>query len=106
MNPKEEKVSKLIKEAIRKKNPKAEVVLFGSRARGDFNQDSDWDILILLNRNTVDKKIEIEYRNELFEIELEIGSPISTFVYSRNEWETKHRITPLYQNIKAEGIYL
>ncbi len=40
----------LVKQEVIKIDPKAEVFLFGSRARGDFRKDSDWDFLILLNR--------------------------------------------------------
>lgn len=29
----------------------SEVILFGSRARGDFLEESDWDILILIREN-------------------------------------------------------
>ena len=39
-------------------------------------------------------------------LELEIEEPISTFVFSRKDWETKHRITPLYRNIEQDGIRL
>jgi len=35
-----------------------EVILFGSRARGDFRKDSDWDFLILLKKNGSLKKRE------------------------------------------------
>ena len=40
-----------------------EIILFGSRARGDFEKDSDWDILVVLDCeiNQNDKK-EIWYR--------------------------------------------
>ena len=106
MNNKEKYIAKLIKSKIYQKNPDAEVILFGSHARGEAQIDSDWDILILLNNLSVDRKTEKEYREELFDIELEIGEPISTFVFSRNDWETKHSITPLYQDIKQEGISL
>jgi len=37
---------------------------------------------------------------------LELDEPISTFVYSKTDWETKFFFTPLYQNIKKEGIKL
>ena len=32
----------------------AQLLFFGSRARGDNRNDSDWDILILLNKNKLD----------------------------------------------------
>jgi hypothetical protein len=60
----------------------------------------------LLNQLEVSRDTEMEYREELFEVELETGEPISTFVFSKNDWESKHKITPLYQNIKTEGIEL
>jgi len=99
-------IKNLIRTRIKEKNPNAEIILFGSQARGDFNKDSDWDILILLNQINVSRVTEMEYREELFEVEIETGEPISTFVFSKNDWESKHTITPLYQNIKTEGIEL
>lgn len=106
MTNKEKYIANLIKSKVLQKNPNAEVILFGSHARGEAHSDSDWDILILLNTLNVDRNIEKEYREELFDIELEIEEPISTFVFSRKVWETKHSITPLYRNIEKDGIRL
>ena len=106
MNKEENNIADKIKLRIKKKNPAAEIILFGSHARGQSHKDSDWDILVLLNQPTVSRIIEKEYRDELFELELELGEPISTFVFSKNDWEQKYMVTPLYQNIKREGIYL
>jgi predicted nucleotidyltransferase len=106
MNKKEAHIAKLIKRKILRKSPDAEIILFGSHARGNSREDSDWDILILLNNLHVDRNVEKEYREELFDVELEIGEPISTFVFSKNDWETKYSITPFYQNIRQEGINL
>lgn len=106
MNKREQHIIQLIKKQIAKKNPEAEIVLFGSHARGQANEDSDWDILILLNTLKVNRQLEKEYREVLFDIELEIGEPISTFVYSKMDWESKHAVTPLYHNIQKEGIRL
>ena len=106
MNKNEQHIINLINLSIRQKNPTAEIILFGSHARGNAHVASDWDILILLNNLIVDWKIEKELREALFEIELEIGEPISTFVFSKNDWETKHAITPLYTNIMREGIQI
>ncbi len=106
MNKKEKYITHLIKSKIQKKNPKAEVILFGSHARGEAHEESDWDILILLNNLKVDRNTEMEYRDELFDVEIEVGEAISTFIYSKEVWESLHNITPLYKNIKREGILL
>ena len=95
-----------IKQAVLAVDANADVILFGSRARSQETKGSDWDILILLNQASVSRKLEKEYRDELFDVELEIGEPISTFVFAKADWESRHKITPLYQNIKKEGIYL
>ena len=106
MNRKEKFIVGLIKSKIKQKNSQAEIILFGSHARGEAHVDSDWDILILLDSLHVTRTIEKEYREELFEVELETGEPISTLVYSKYEWESKHSATPLYHNIKRDGIIL
>jgi predicted nucleotidyltransferase len=99
-------ISKMILDKVKQKDSSAEIILFGSRARATEHEGSDWDILILLNQSKVTKKLEREFRDELYDIELEIGEPISTFVFSKSDWEGKHQFTPLYQNIKREGVVL
>jgi predicted nucleotidyltransferase len=106
MTSREENISFKIKNKIKQKDPFAVVILFGSHARGEANRNSDWDILILVNQDKITRLMEKEYREELFDVELEIGEPISTFVFSRKDWEKKHAATPFYHNIQSEGIYL
>jgi predicted nucleotidyltransferase len=106
MNTKEQYIISLIKSKIKNKNSKAEIILFGSHARKQAHVDSDWDILILLDSIKVTREIEKEYREELFDVELEIGEPISTFVYSKVDWESRHSVTPLYKSIKRDGIII
>jgi len=92
-----------IKQSVYEVEPESEIILFGSRARGDERIDSDWDILILIPKESSLRE-EQKFRHKLYEIELYYGQAISTFVHSKKEWEKKHQITPLYQNIKQEGI--
>lgn len=99
-------VTNMILNSVKRKDPNAEIILFGSRARSQETNDSDWDILILLNKAEVSRNLEKEFRDELYNIELEIGEPISTFVFSKMDWEGKHKYTPLYQNVKRDGIIL
>ncbi len=105
MKAKTEYISKLIRNSISSVDPKAEVILYGSRARGDERTDSDWDILILTDYS-INLQNEREFRDKLYDLELEIGEPFSVFAYSKNDWQTKQRITPFYQNVIQEGILI
>ncbi len=100
------KVPELIKKRIHVLDPDAGIILFGSRARGDSGKDSDWDILILIEQDPVNRISEQIYREAIFNIELETGEPISTFIFSKKDWESRHAITPLYRNIRKEGVLL
>lgn len=104
MTKAEANIAKLIGTKIKQTDPSAEVFLFGSRARGHAKDDSDWDILILIDKPKKDRSIEQKYRDQLFELELELGESISTLIYSKNDWESKHLYSSLYLNIKEEGI--
>ena len=95
-----------ISQSIHHKDPNAEAFLFGSRARGDNRKDSDWDILILIDSNNVTNEIDDNFRDELYNIELETGQIISTFVYPKNYWNTSLVYSPLYKNVKMEGVRL
>jgi predicted nucleotidyltransferase len=104
MTEKELYIMKQIGLRIQHKDPEADVILFGSHARGQAGEESDWDILILINGPKKDRSVEDKYRDEMFQLELELGEPISTLIYSKMDWETKFTSTPLYQNIKKEGL--
>ena len=95
-----------IKSRINRIDPTADVILFGSHARGNFNADSDWDILVLIDDNTLSRWENKKYREALFDLELEIEQPISTFIYSKEEWRGRHLGTPFYENVMSEGLLL
>ena len=92
-----------IKKLIEDKDSSAEVWLYGSRARGNSKHDSDWDLLILLNRDMVTSELEQEITNPLFDLEFETGEIISPQVYSLKEWNTKFKVTPFFKNVMKEG---
>ncbi len=106
MSGRKKHIIQLIRQKVNEIDKTAEVILYGSRARGDNKPDSDWDVMILLNRKNVDKKTEQTFRHNLLDIELEIGVPISVFVYSKSDWEGKYSMTPLFRRIKKEGILI
>ena len=106
MTEKEREIARIIGTRIKRRDPDAEVILFGSHARGQAHKESDWDILILMNRTKENRSDENLYRNEIFELELELGESISTLIYSRKDWENKYAHTPVHQNINNEGIVI
>lgn len=105
MKPKTAYIAKQIKATINKVDKNAEVILFGSRARGDEGKESDWDILVLTDYPVVISQERV-LRNTLYDLELETGEPFSLFVYSKTDWLNKQRITPFFQNVTKEGIWL
>jgi len=98
-------ISQLIRSYVNSIDNEAEVILYGSRARGDERKDSDWDILILTNYS-VDISQERKFRDKLYDLELETGETFSVFVYSKSEWQTKQKITPFFSNVTHEGLIL
>ena len=94
-------VVKLVKQEVIKIDPKAEVILFGSRARGDFRQDSDWDFLVLLNL-PLTKVLKELILDKLYDLELQTDAVISTIIHTKAEWEDRS-VTPIYQIIKKKG---
>jgi predicted nucleotidyltransferase len=95
---------KRIKQAVLTFDDKAEVILFGSRARGDAKKDSDWDILILTKKKNV-IPLEKDIQNKVYDIELEYLQCISTIVLDKPHWN-KMSITGFYENVMKEGITL
>jgi len=101
---KRDKILNLIMGVVDKTAPGAEVYLYGSRARGNAKRISDWDILILLNLKNISFDLETKFMNEFYEVELETGEIISPLVYTKSDWNERRSITPLYENIKKEGV--
>ena len=82
--------------------PNDRMILFGSQARGDARADSDWDLLLLLNKP---KKEEID-EEKTFKFVLmgwEHGTYLSIKTYTKEQWE-RGKMFPFYKNVEKEGI--
>lgn len=106
INMDQDKIRNRISKTIHDNDPRAEAYLFGSRARGDFKDNSDWDILILVDESKVTNELEDKFREDLYDIELDAGQVISTFIYTKDYWSNNLLYSPLYNNVKKEGIIL
>lgn len=83
------------------------IILYGSYARGDFNNNSDVDIMILTDLN--EKEIE-DYRDKIsdiaFDIELDKEIYISPIIKNVDKYNARINVIPFYMNVQKEGVEL
>lgn len=84
---------------------KVQVQLFGSRARGDARPDSDWDVLVLIEKDKVEEEDQDRYTYPFWELGWKINAMIHPIIYTRKDWE-KRKGTPFYDNVMTEGVAL
>ncbi|MBI5374223.1 MAG: nucleotidyltransferase domain-containing protein [Candidatus Schekmanbacteria bacterium] len=102
----EKNILERCREAIKAIDLSAEVMLYGSRARGDAGSESDYNLLILTDGEATFKKEDV-IRDKVFPIELETDLLFSLNLTSRKDWSTPlYKAMPLYENIKREGVIL
>lgn len=101
----DEKILNLIRTTIREVEPNAQIILYGSRARGDAHKGSDWDVLVIVDkpRLTVEEKGNIEY--PVWDKGLGMGEEINVFAHSKKQWE-QAPLSLFKFNIMNEGIAL
>lgn len=83
----------------------SKLILFGSRARGDARDESDWDLLILLDEKDVNGDVFGVFAYPFVELGWEYGTYFSPKIYSYGEW-AKRKGTPFYNNVSREGLVL
>ncbi len=79
------------------------VVLYGSYARGDYNDESDIDLLVVLNDAQVDTYREIRKITEVeTQLLLTYGLAVSPLPVAIDTYNTAY--TGVYQKARQEGI--
>ena len=78
-------------------------ILFGSQARGDAGVDSDWDVLIIVDKETLTTDDYNRYTYPLTVLGWNLDTDINPILYSRKEWEDS-KISPFYHNVQKDGI--
>ena len=81
------------------------LLLYGSRARNDAHEGSDWDLLILLDKPEL---TDSDYDNISFPFTMlgwNIGELISPQMYTKKEWEAISFL-PFHKNVEHDKIIL
>ncbi|MBI3753476.1 MAG: nucleotidyltransferase domain-containing protein [Deltaproteobacteria bacterium] len=79
------------------------IILFGSHARGDFKEGSDYDFLLIVDKR--EKDIQEIVLDASVEIMNKYYALIACIVCDEKEWERKKRF-PIGLNILKEGVEL
>ncbi|MCC8175673.1 MAG: nucleotidyltransferase domain-containing protein [Bacteroidales bacterium] len=95
-----------IRQTIRSVAPNAEIILYGSEARGDAREDSDFDVLILEDTDKISVARQEEFFGQFCDLLLSDGIMVSPYLTTKKEWENRPFKTPFYCNVMNEGIRL
>lgn len=109
-----ENINKIIDEFVKGANEilgnhVKKIILYGSYARGDYNEGSDIDIMILTD--LVDEKIE-EYETKIwdFAYDLECDNNftihLSPSIRNIDKYNTRISFMPFYKNVQKDGVVL
>jgi predicted nucleotidyltransferase len=117
------KAIKELKSRILESYPGADLIIYGSKARGDYNKESDIDVLIALPDNyKIDRNITFEELKKLYflpvnyklksdiigkavDVELKYGVFFDLNIQNKSYLQTNlANIVPLFENLNKEGV--
>lgn len=99
-------VINIIKEKARKVLPEGSgLYLYGSRARGNARTDSDWDLLLLLDKENASDEDYAKYAYPIQVAGFDLWQYFSIQMYTRTQWK-KMTFTPYYKNVEQDKIVL
>ena len=96
-----DKMEKLFGKSLKK------LILYGSYARGDYKENSDIDIMILVKMS--DEEIRL-VKNDIydlaFEFEINTGIEFSPIIKNEAQYEYWVDTLPFYRNVRDEGVVI
>jgi predicted nucleotidyltransferase len=92
--------------ALRRQFPVSRLILFGSKARGDDDKESDIDLLVVTTRSLspAEKDAVVD---AVFETQLTRRVVLSPLVVAQEQWDGPlWRVLPIHSQIEQEGAVL
>jgi predicted nucleotidyltransferase len=94
---------KILSKALKEKYPDFRGIYFyGSRVRGNSNEDSDYDVIYVFDRE-IDWRFEYEVKDLIYDYELEYEFFLDNRIY--NFEDIQYPSTPFRNSVKSEGIF-
>lgn len=96
-----EEIKKILGNRIKK------IILYGSYARGDYNKNSDIDIMILTDLTSEEiSEYSLRIWEKCADIEIDEGIVISPLIRNLESFNSWLNVKPFYMNIANEGVIL
>ena len=83
----------------------ASLWLYGSRARGTAREDSDWDLLILLDEDKQKTSDFMHYAYPFTLMASEDDQLVIPQIYTKKQWQQMH-FTPFVKNVEHDKLVL
>lgn len=102
----QQQVIERIKELGRQILPEgASLWLYGSRARGDARPDSDYDLLILLDKERINMADYDHYMIPLSDLGITVGEDVRAHIYTKRDW-AQWPYAPFNMNVEKDKVVL
>ena len=80
-------------------------LLYGSRARGTAHEGSDWDVLLILNKDVLTQSDYDAVSYPFVLLGCELNEEINPIMYTAKEWQS-YLATPFYENVQQDAVNL
>ena len=94
-----QEVKRMLGESLRR------IIVYGSYARGDYHENSDVDIMILVKMSDEEIRAVKNYIYDLaFDVEMNTGIQLSPIIKNEAQYEYWVDTLPFYRNVRDEGV--
>ncbi len=104
MNATDRHTIERLKRVLEQRVPLHQIILFGSRARGDYDAESDMDVLVVLDTSVTPATREA-VSECTWQVGFDAGIVIAAVLFSREEWEEgPEQYSPLAEAVRSDGV--